>query len=77
MSEYSYDECEYVQYGATIYDGRKVVAQFDLAEDAIACLPAISRILNCPLRLETNVPRTTCRIPDQVVVYGSEFFYRP
>jgi len=71
------DEYEEGVYGATIFDGREVVARFDRAEDAIACLPAIARILNLPLRLETHDARTTCRIPERVVVYGSEFFYRP
>jgi len=64
-------------YGATIYHGRSIIARFDRAEDAISCLPAISRILHCELRLETHVNRTTCRVPDGVVLYDSEFHYRP
>lgn len=71
------DEFSEGSFGATIYDGQKVVARFDRAEDAIACLPAISNILRCALRLETHLARTTCRIPDRVIVHGSEFYYRP
>lgn len=55
------------EYGATIYDStgnnRNIVARFDSFDEAMLCLPALSRILKKRLFLVNGKPYVKANIP--------------